>query len=656
VKRGLIAVLASLLTMTALAASKPAAKASKMSNEDCLACHSDPTLAKDEGGKQVSLHVDDAKFKASIHSSFGCTDCHTDIKAFPHEPTPAKPVCATCHSDQQNAYEHGVHAKAAAAGNANVAKCQDCHGNVHEILPATDPKSRVAHVNIPATCGSCHGKQMVMAGSGVSSAPFHSYQQSVHGKAVNGGSEAAAVCTDCHGAHDILNGADPKSPIAKANVPATCGKCHADVQADFVQSIHGTALAKGNWQAPVCTDCHGIHTIKAPNDPNSAVAAANVGNTCASCHASVKLSSEFGVAGNRVSSYLASYHGMASKVGSATVANCASCHGVHNILPSSDPRSTINHAKLAKTCGQCHPGANEKFISSKVHLDGVQRADLGSKVITFVSKFYVWMIVAVIGGMVLHNLLIFRKKLMQHRRSHPRTVRRMNLTQRIQHLTLLTSFITLVLTGFALRYPSSWLAFIFINEHVRSLIHRCAGVVMIVASVYHIWYLASRPDGRKFFVDMLPDWKDATDARDALLYYVGLSENRPMFRRFSYAEKAEYWALVWGTFVMAGTGLMAWFKVFIGARVPGWWIDVALTIHWYEAILATLAIIVWHFYAVIFDPEAYPMNFAWFDGRMSLEHYQEEHPLDRETILDALRASGEVEEAKNEAEPVETVK
>ena len=99
-----------------------------------------------------------------------------------------------------------------------------------------------------------------------------------------------------------------------------------------------------------------------------------------------------------------------------------------------------------------------------------------------------------------------------------------------------------------------------------------------------------------------------------------------MFRRFSYAEKAEYWALVWGMFVMAATGLMAWFKVFVGERVPGWWVDVAITIHWYEAMLATLAIIVWHIYAVIFDPDAYPMNWAWFDGKMSIEHYEHEHP------------------------------
>ena len=87
----------------------------------------------------------------------------------------------------------------------------------------------------------------------------------------------------------------------------------------------------------------------------------------------MRLSNEFGVPGGRVDSYLASYHGMASKVGSNTVANCASCHGVHNILPSSDPHSTINHANLAKTCGQCHPGANDKFITSKVHLDGTAK-------------------------------------------------------------------------------------------------------------------------------------------------------------------------------------------------------------------------------------------------------------------------------------------
>jgi cytochrome b subunit of formate dehydrogenase len=135
---------------------------------------------------------------------------------------------------------------------------------------------------------------------------------------------------------------------------------------------------------------------------------------------------------------------------------------------------------------------------------------------------------------------------------------------------------------------------------------------------------------------------------------MGVSEQRPMFRRFSYAEKAEYWALVWGMFVMALTGLMAWFKVFVGERVPGWWVDAAITIHWYEAILATLAIVVWHIYAVIFDPDAYPMNWAWFDGKMSIEHYEHEHPLDSLAIEKANGADAETETASAEEESVQS--
>jgi cytochrome b subunit of formate dehydrogenase len=270
-----------------------------------------------------------------------------------------------------------------------------------------------------------------------------------------------------------------------------------------------------------------------------------------------------------------------------------------------------------------------------------------------IGKFYIWMIVAVIGGMVLHNLIIFRKKLILHRIGQPRILFRMTRLQRAQHVTLLLSFFVLVLTGFALKYPTSWLSVMFLNESVRSIVHRVAGVLLITVSLFHVWYVSAKPEGRRLIKDMLPDWKDVTDVRDAFRYYLGYSEQRPMFRRFSYAEKAEYWALVWGMFVMANTGLMAWFKIGIGERIPGYWIDVAITIHWYEAILATLAIIVWHLYGVIFDPDAYPMNWAWYDGKMSIEHYEHEHPLDLMAIEKAGGSEPEMVSADSEPETAE---
>jgi cytochrome b subunit of formate dehydrogenase len=116
-----------------------------------------------------------------------------------------------------------------------------------------------------------------------------------------------------------------------------------------------------------------------------------------------------------------------------------------------------------------------------------------------------------------------------------------------------------------------------------------------------------------------------------MLYYLGIRKDKPKFARFNYAEKAEYWALVWGTGLMAVTGIMLWAKIYVGNLLARWWLDAATAVHFYEAILATLAILVWHFYQVFFDPDIYPMNTAWRDGKMPAEHYHEEHELDTET-------------------------
>ncbi len=622
-----------------------AKQAPKFSNADCLACHGDPSLTKDENGKQVSLQVKEEPFKASIHGSmFSCTDCHKDVTSVPHESTPAKPTCAQCHGDEQKAYDDGLHAKARAAGDHEAARCTDCHGDVHSILPASDPASKVSHKNIAATCGTCHDQQTVMGQAGVSTQPFKSYQDSIHGRLVGQGNEKAAVCSDCHGKHDIRLASDSKSPIFKSNVPQTCGKCHDSEKTRFMASIHGEAIAKGNMHAPVCTDCHGTHLIKAPSDPTSSVAAKNLStNTCAQCHESVKMSEEFGIVGVRKTSYLDSYHGLATVRGSKVAANCASCHGAHNILPSSDPRSTVNKANLVQTCGKCHPGANANFAATEMHISP-QAANIGSVIVAFIRRTYLGLIFATIGGMLLHNLIALRRKLVDIRDGHThisgglRIVVRMSLQQRIQHLILFISFLVLVATGFALKFPDSWASMLFFNETVRGVLHRIAGVVLILVGIYHVWYVGAMKEGRKLIVDLLPEWKDVTDTREALFYYLRLKQDKPQFKRFNYAEKMEYWALVWGTFVMASTGVMMWAKVEFGNHLPRWVIDAATAVHFYEAILATLAILVWHFFMIIFDPEVYPMNWAWYDGKVSYDFYQAEHPLDVETLNQAVDA------------------
>jgi formate dehydrogenase gamma subunit len=605
-----------------------------LSNSDCLACHGDSALAKEVDGKVVSLFVDEKHFGDSAHGSLDCASCHSDVKAVPHEPAPAKVDCSQCHSDAQQVYSQSLHAKAIQNGIGKAASCLDCHGSPHEIKPSADVSSKTNHANIAATCGACHGEKFVMEGTGISNRPFLSYKESVHGRAVAAGNAKAAVCTDCHGSHDIRPPSDVQSSIFKFNVPKTCGQCHASVATEFNSSIHGQAIARGNSQAPVCTDCHGIHAIKPHIDPTSSVAAqALARTTCAKCHDGVKLSEEFGVPGKRVSTYLDSYHGLASKLGSSTVANCASCHGVHNIYPSSDPRSTINVAHLSETCGKCHPGASENFIRGKVHLDAPGAQDVGSVATRWVRWIYTGLIVGVIGLMLVHNGLVWRRKFAERKRSVPRTILRMTLNERVQHWLLLSSFIVLVLTGFALAYPDSWLAILLgSSESFRRIAHRVGAVVLIVLAVYHAGYMILTVHGRQSLRDFWPRVKDFRDAVLNVRYYLGARAQRPKFGRFGYVEKAEYWAVIWGTIIMGLTGLMIWFKVEWFSFLPRWVIDVATSIHFYEAVLATLAIVVWHLYHVIFDPDVYPLNWSMLDGKVSEDFYRHEHWLAYEQL------------------------
>jgi formate dehydrogenase gamma subunit len=291
------------------------------------------------------------------------------------------------------------------------------------------------------------------------------------------------------------------------------------------------------------------------------------------------------------------------------------------------------------------------------------------EILYLVSTGYIILIVVVVGGMFLHNLIDFvrksKRKLMQRRGliDHPRPGHRLYLRmsagERIQHGTLLVTFFTLVLTGFALKYPDAWWVAPVRDLSpavfgLRGLLHRIAGVLMVLASVYHIYYLLAVPRGKQLLRDLLPVRSDLTDAIGVMKYNLGFSAHKPELGRFSYVEKSEYWALVWGTIVMAATGGILWFdNTFLNLLTKLWW-DVARTVHYYEAWLATLSIIVWHLYFVIFNPDTYPINLAFWKGTLTEEEMHEEHPLELQQILERERLQREAESGTPGSRPGST--
>ena len=690
------------------------------SNEDCLMCHDDNTFTMEKNGEEISISVNGIRFSKSKHSKLNCTSCHLnfDAEEIPHSDNLTPKACGDCH--QKQIVKHLFHPRLLKAKGTEKEKdinCLNCHDN-HYTQDANEPGAKWSTEKLPFSCGECHteikdnyisSEHYSAFKEGMLGAPnclhchknpiakVHSsedtasvkisqeklclschldspevrertapsagfitmYEKSVHGSALNSGNSKAANCVSCHGSHKVQKSSNSNSPTFKENIPFTCGQCHNTISKEYLESIHGVALEKGVTGAPACTDCHGEHNILKHNNPESPVAFQNLSKeVCSPCHSSLKLSEKYGIVSNRFETFSDSYHGLAIEGGSVAVANCASCHGAHNIKPSSDSTSTIYKDNIVKTCGGCHKGANTNFSIGKIH---ITRQDESEPIIYFIASAYIALIFSVIGLMFLHNLTDFFRKskikkmkqrgLIREERHGHSLYLRMTVNERIQHATLALSFLTLVLTGFMLSYPNSWWV-----SHIRdissdafearSLLHRISAVIMVAISLYHIYYIFFTARGKQLIKDLLPRYQDIRDAIDVAKFNLGFSKVKPKLDRFSYIEKAEYWALIWGTIVMTATGVIMWFdNTFMGILTKLGW-DIARTVHYYEAWLAFLAIVVWHFYFVIFNPDAYPMNLAWWKGTITEEEMAEEHPLELERIK-AQEKGNSTEEEKS---------
>lgn len=531
-------------------------------------------------------------------------------------------ACMDCHEEAAAAVNNSSHGKKMTAWLEQKNKdrpanlCTACHRQPpHDMKKgeAGADKQRIAEM-----CLTCHRE--------VQPVNIEKYASSVHGLGVQEGKKAAA-CTDCHGSHSIDHSSLATSRVHHGNIPETCGACHPAQKADYEQGIHWASVKKGFREAPVCTDCHGEHGILSRSDPASRVWKGNVTKTCAACHALEKIVSKFMLPGGRVESFKDSFHGLSGDLGDLRVANCGSCHGVHRVLPSTDPRSPIHPANLGRTCGQCHPGAEVRFVSGRVHSSQTVQPHWG---VDLVRTIYIALIFVTIGGMLIHNLLdlihkstrgvlLDREELLTPRFS---------VNERWQHGLLASSFILLAVSGFALKFPESFFAWPFTwfsaGAQVRQWVHRLAAMLFVLIGVFHIFYLYFTWRGRLQLEAMKPRWKDVSDLKNILARYGGRKPMEPLrVSHYTYVEKLEYFALLWGGVIMTVTGAVLFFINTSLSNLPLWGVDLAVTIHFWEAVLACLAILIWHGYWVIFDPEIYPMNLTWILGNPKASRTQE---------------------------------
>jgi nitrate/TMAO reductase-like tetraheme cytochrome c subunit len=365
-------------------------------NDDCLACHGDPSATRANGAPVV---VQPDVFARSVHAPLGCVDCHSDLNKpveFPHAEKLNRVNCAGCHDAPAAQYELGIHAQARHRDpNSRAATCVDCHGgNAHAILPSSDPESATNKLRIAETCAKCHGnKAPVSLSGGRSGAVAATFMDSIHGQALaKKGLVVAPTCSDCHGNHDIIPKRLADSPVAPKNVPATCGKCHEGIRHDFAEGVHGSRLASGNLQAPNCASCHTAHGIERTDTAGWQLHAVE---QCGTCHK------------ESLATYRDTFHGQVTALGFAPVAKCVDCHGAHRLFPKSDPRSLVSQANLVTTCGQCHTGVTKNFVKYNPHANKHDRAR--SPALYYAARFMDSLLIFVFAFFGVHTFLWFSR-------------------------------------------------------------------------------------------------------------------------------------------------------------------------------------------------------------------------------------------------------
>jgi cytochrome b subunit of formate dehydrogenase len=619
-----------------------------MANKDCLTCHEKPDLTMERDGATVSLYVDEHDYLVSSHGSVACAQCHTEVspsRVRACETIKSKVDCSICHAEVVTEYDESIHGQLAMEGDPDAPSCLDCHEK-HATLRHTQPHSPTFSRNIPDLCARCHRAGEKAAVRIKADVPdiVKAYEMSIHGKGLfESGLVVTANCADCHGAHKILPPADPASSVNRHNVADTCGKCHHGIEEQFRTSIHWPEGKDDGKKRPTCEDCHSSHSISRVDRADFRL---NIMNQCGRCHE------------EEAETFFDTYHGKVSRLGSARAAKCHDCHGTHNILPPTDPRSTLSRANVVQTCGKCHQGAHRQFAGYLTHATHHDR-----KKYPYLFWAFWGMTSLLVGTLAFASVhtgawLWRSSRAIPYRRqaqaATARVYRRFSAFQRLLHLGMLLSFFTLALTGMSLKFSyMPWaveVSQILGGFDTMGFLHRTAALALIAVFVVHLNDLRQQKKaagmGWVAYItrsdSLLFNLNDLKELWGSIKWFVGAGP-RPRYGRFSYWEKFDYFAVFWGVAIIGSTGLVLWFPEFFTHLLPGWSVNVATIIHSDEALLAVAFIFTVHFFNTHFRPGKFPMDPVIFTGQVTMEELEEDKPREYDAVVQSGREDNFVE-------------
>ena len=550
--------------------------------------------------------------------------------------------CQRCHDGHKFrvAFPQSVH------GNNG---CISCHAGIVNLKRHAAGEEKPA----PVSCGSCHGQI-----ASEYRLNFHYIQEDFR-------------CYDCHRDIHAVKPVDRKQ--FKRSIIEKCTQCHSNEE--YVASGHSEALLKGNQDAATCSDCHGLHDTRVYHtslEKYPSEAREFYTEKCKRCHADEAMMKRNNLSADFVKYYEETYHGKVQNVGYASrVAGCADCHTTHNILPKSDPRSSIHPRNLIENCGRCHASFHGRFVDYKAHPNYRDRKNYPSLFWTFV--FMSGLLAVTFVFFWTHTFLWWRKTYWEAHRMEKmgikphyalsdaeriQHVQRFSPKERIMHVLLILSFFTLVMTGFPIKYPEAAWSRILIDlwggAYQAGLFHRGSALVLIAIVAYVGWlsfmFLFPKGQGARGWTGRLlgpdslfPNLKDWEDMKGMVRWFFDRGE-MPKFDRWTYWEKFDFMAVFWGMFAIGGSGLLLWKPEWSSYIVPGWVLNIAAMVHSEEALLAALFIFTVHFFNTHFIPTKFPMDRIIFTGTYSMEEFKMQKPLEYERIV----VAGRLNEIKRE--------